>query len=102
MNKLEANIRDACNQLEKTLNKKLGSGHRGLVAVDFTKVLHKGDKLLVKDDDSSLQQAITGIMNLFISNHSNEWEKVYKSKHKKLLGLCSDFQLWQLQRRGTF
>jgi hypothetical protein len=89
--KLEANVRDARNQLEKILNSKIGSGHRGMVAIDFTKILHEGDKLLVKDNDRALQASITQIMDLFIKQYSEQWEKVYKSKPKKIIGTMLRF-----------
>lgn len=91
LKKLEANVRDARNQLEKILNAKIGSGHRGMVAIDFTKVLHEGDKLLVKENDASLQESITQIMDIFIRQYSNQWEKVYKSKTKKIVGTMLRF-----------
>jgi hypothetical protein len=89
--KLEANVRDACNQLERVLGKKIGSGHRSLVAIDFTKLLHKGDKLLVKDGDLSLRRYTKEIMELFIHQFSNQWEKVYPSKSNKIVGTILKF-----------
>lgn len=89
--KLEANVRDARNQLERILNSKIGSGHRGMVAIDFTKILHEGDKLLVKDDDAALCASITQIMDLFIEKYSKKLEKVYKSKTKKIIGTMLKF-----------
>lgn len=91
LNKLERNVRDACNQLERVISKKVGSGHRGLIAIDFTKILHKGDKLLVKSNDAELQAAITGIMELFIHQYSSQWEKVYKTKSNKIIGTLLRF-----------
>jgi hypothetical protein len=89
--KLEANVRDARNQLEKILRSRIGSGHRGMVAIDFTKILHEGDKLLVKENDAALQASITQIMDIFIAQYSKQWEKVYKSKTKKIIGTMLRF-----------
>lgn len=91
LNKLEANTRKARDQLIKVLNSKNGSGHRGMVAIDFTKVLNDGDKLLVKEDDVLLQESITQIMDLFIQQYSAQWEKVYQSKTKKIIGTMLRF-----------
>ena len=89
--RLEANVRVARNQLQNTLSSEIGSGHRGMVAIDFTKVLNEGDKLLVKDDDTALQASIKQIMDLFIKQYSKQWEKVYKSKTKKIIGTMLRF-----------
>lgn len=86
LNKLEANVRKAKDQLIKVLNSKSGSGHRGMVAIDFSKVLNEGDKILVKEDDAALQESTKQIMDLFIRQYSNQWEKVYKSKTTKIIG----------------
>lgn len=91
LNKLEANVRKARDQLIRILNSKAGSGHRGMIAIDFSKIQNEGDKLLVKEDDFHLQQSVTQIMDLFIQQHSHQWEKVYKSQTKKIIGTMLRF-----------
>jgi len=86
LNSLEANIRKACNQLEPNINSKISCCNRGIVAIDFTKILHPGDKLLVKKNDEELLRSTSEITNTFIRQCSNEWEKVYKNKHQRIIG----------------
>jgi hypothetical protein len=89
--KIEKNVRNARDQLAQVLNSKIGSSHRGIVAIDFTKVLNEGDKLLVKENDTLLQESTAQIMDLFIRQYSSQWEKVYKSKTKKIIGTMLRF-----------
>jgi hypothetical protein len=62
-----------------------------MIAIDFSKIQNEGDKLLVKEDDFHLQQSVTQIMDLFIQQHSHQWEKVYKSQTKKIIGTMLRF-----------
>src|SRR5512139_2204973 len=39
-NKIEANVRKASSQLDELLRKRVGSGHRGVVAIDVSKILN--------------------------------------------------------------
>ena len=91
LSKLEANVRKAKGQLIKVLSSKTGSSHRGVVAIEFSKVLNEGDKILVKEDDAILQESTKQIMDLFIRQYSNYWEKVYKSKTPKIIGTMLRF-----------
>ncbi|MCU7806299.1 MAG: hypothetical protein KZQ73_00275 [Candidatus Thiodiazotropha sp. (ex Semelilucina semeliformis)] len=86
MEKLEANVRKACNQLESTLKRDTSTQSRGLVAIDFTKILHPGDKIYVKNNDAELLEGISSITNQMISQYSSEWEKVYLRKSNKIIG----------------
>jgi len=86
VDKLEKNIRKACNQLEPNISRGISFRNFGLVAVDFTKILHKGGMLLVKPNDAVLLAAVSEITDSFIRENYKIWEKVYKEKHKKILG----------------
>lgn len=91
LDKLEANVRKACNQIESALKRDASTQHRGLVAIDFTKIINKGDKILVKSNDSDLLQEIDLITERIIQQCSHEWEKVYKTKNRKILGTLVRF-----------
>lgn len=41
LDKLEANVRKACNQLESSIKRDISSQARGIVALDFSKILHE-------------------------------------------------------------
>jgi hypothetical protein len=86
LEKLEANVRKACAQLESTFGKDKSTQHRGLVAIDFTKILHPGDKLYVKRNDQELIKGINSISDQMIVQCSKEWEKVYPKKSSKIIG----------------
>ncbi len=52
--KVGANARKASSQLESLLAREVGSGHRGIVAMDISKILNRGDKIFVARNDSEL------------------------------------------------
>jgi len=89
--KIEANVKDASSQLEKKLNKKRGSGHRGIVALDVTKIINPDHKLYVQGNDKSLIDSTDKMMEKFIDEHSNQWEKVYVRRSKKVIGTVIRF-----------
>lgn len=89
--KLERNIRKASNQLEKILSKQIGSGNRGLVAIEISKIFNPGDKLLVRNNDTELLKTIDDIMDGFIKRYSNIWQNIYKQKNKKIIGTIIRF-----------
>ncbi|GJL66428.1 MAG: hypothetical protein NPIRA05_13990 [Nitrospirales bacterium] len=91
LEKLEANVSKACNQLESSLKRDKTTQHRGLVAIDFTKILHQGDKLYVKQNDRELLDGINSIMDQMIGQCSKEWEKVYLRKSNKIVGTLLRF-----------
>ena len=89
--KIEANTRKACKQLESILKKNSGSGDRGIVALDITKILNPGDKIYVKKNDHELIRTIRGIMDKFIWEYSAQWQKVYRNKNRKIIGTLIRF-----------
>lgn len=91
--KLEANIKDASKQLETQLSKKTGSGHRGMVALDVTKIITAGDEILVAKDDSELLKSIQNKMDAFIEEYTNVWEGVYKRRSPKIIGTIVNISL---------
>jgi hypothetical protein len=91
LEKLEANVRKACDQLEVIFKTDKSTQCRGLVAIDFTKILHSGDKIYVNQNDKALLEGINSITNQMIKQHSNEWEKVYLKKSNKIIGTLLRF-----------
>lgn len=91
LEKLEANVSKACSQLESSLKRDKSTQHRGLVAIDFTKILHPGDKLYVKKNDKELLDGIDSITDQMIKQCSKEWEKVYLRKSNKIIGTLLRF-----------
>jgi hypothetical protein len=91
VSKIEANIKDASNQLERILSKKRGSGNRGIVAIDVTKILNPNSDLYVQKNDNTLIESIDRMMDQFISNNSIQWEKVYARRNKKIIGTIIRF-----------
>ncbi len=84
---IEKNVRKASNQLDGIFNKMVGSGHRGLVALDVSKTLHGGDKLLVGKNDKELSENISKLTESFIRDYSHKWQRVFTEKNKKIVGL---------------
>ncbi|MDF1678923.1 MAG: hypothetical protein P1U32_09560 [Legionellaceae bacterium] len=91
IDKIEANTRKASTQLERVLKQKIGSGHRGIVALDVSKIFHSGDQILVKKDDAELLSTIDYLMDQFISTHSDLWESVYARRDRKIIGTIIRF-----------
>lgn len=89
--KIESNVRKASSQLEKTLAGAVGSGHRGIVALDISKILNRGDKIFMARNDESLLASVNQLMDHFIENHSLLWERVYERRHKKIIGTIIRF-----------
>lgn len=73
------------------LRREVGAGHRGIVAVDVSKLLNRGDKIYVSRNDGELIESVTRIMHQFISQHSRIWEKVYRRRHRKVIGTIIRF-----------
>jgi hypothetical protein len=89
--KIEANVKDASNQLEKILSRKKGSGNRGVVAIDVTKLLNSDGDLFVQQNDDALIESIDRMMDQFIAKNSSHWEKVYARRSKKIIGTIIHF-----------
>jgi hypothetical protein len=90
--KIESNVRKASNQLELVLKGMVGSGHRGIVALDISKILNRGDKIFVAPNDRKLLASINRLMDNFIERNSHVWERVYANKSKKIIGTIVRFQ----------
>ncbi|MCJ8503220.1 hypothetical protein [Desulfatitalea alkaliphila] len=92
---IENNIRKAANQLDKQLNKKVGkkikTGNKGLVAIDFSKMLHSGDQLLVKANDVDLLNSVGKITETFIAQFSNQWNRIFETKNNRIIGTLVHF-----------
>lgn len=89
--KIESNARGASSQLEDILKKQVGSGHRGIVALDVSKILNSGDKIFVSDNDSALLSSVDQMMDKFITKFSPLWEKVYLRRSRKIIGTIVRF-----------
>lgn len=87
INKIERNVRKAISQLEKILNQRVGAGHRGLVALDVSKILQDGSQILVRKNDSELSNTIGHIAELFVKDYSPIWQKVFENKNQKIIGV---------------
>lgn len=91
VDKIEGNARKASSQLETILAREVGSGHRGIVAMDVSKILNRGDKIFVTRNDNELLTSVDRIMDQFIQEHSNVWQRVYERRHKKIIGTIIRF-----------
>jgi len=89
--KIESNVRKASSQLETILKKHVGSGHRGIVAIDVSKIFNPGDRIFVTDNDSDLLTSVNRIMDQFITKYSPIWERVYARRHRKIIGTIIRF-----------
>ncbi len=91
IDRIESNARKASSQLETALAGEVGSGHRGIVALDVSKILNRGDKIFVTRNDNELLASVDRTMDQFIEEHSRIWERVYERRHKKIIGTIIKF-----------
>lgn len=91
LERIRPNVRKASSQLEVVLGNKIGSGHRGIVALDITKILNKGDKILVTEDDDELIASTGRMIERFIEDYSHIWQEVYERRKKKIIGTLIRF-----------
>ncbi|QIB66956.1 hypothetical protein [Kineobactrum salinum] len=89
--KIAANVRKASSQLEVVIKKQHGSGHRGIVALDVTKILNVGDRIYVSKDDSQLMASTDRLMDRFIIEYSHIWQELYKRRDRKVIGTLINF-----------
>jgi len=89
--KIESNIGDASKQLETVLRRKVGSGHRGIVAIDVSKLITPGDQIFVQKNDVALLASLDLMMDQFIKDNSDVWQKVYRRRDKKIIGTIIRF-----------
>lgn len=91
VDRIESNARKASKQLETILVGAVGSGHRGIVALDVSKILNRGDHIFVTRNDNELADSVNSIMDQFIKEHSHIWERVYEKRDKKIVGTIIRF-----------
>lgn len=91
VHKIESNARKASSQLERVLASELGAGHRGIVALDISKILNRGDKIYIARDDNELRESVDHIMDQFIQDHSHIWQRVYQRRQRKIIGTIIRF-----------
>lgn len=89
--KIEKNVRKASSQLEEVFKKKAGSGHRGMVALDVSKILNPGDRIYVRENDAHLLQSVDRLMNDLIERFAPVWQRVYERRDRKVIGTVVRF-----------
>lgn len=91
VDRIEGNIRKASSQLETLLAKDIFSGHRGIVAIDISKILNRGDKIFVARNDGELLASVDRMMDQFIAQYSQIWQRIYERRPKKIIGTIIRF-----------
>jgi hypothetical protein len=86
LDKIEANVRKASSQLEALLTQEVGAAHRGIIAMDISKILNSGDKIFVARNDSELLASVDQMMDEFIQTRSHIWQRIYERRHKNIIG----------------
>ncbi len=85
--KLEKNIRKACNQLKVAFSKNNKIKHRGLVAIEVSKPINPDFNLLVAPNDNLLIASLNTHLNNFINKNYYVWNKVFNDKSSKIIGI---------------
>ncbi len=81
--KLDTRVRDACNQLSKSLDGGPPCFDYGLVTVELSRILSTNESLGTED---SVTKHSAAAIDEFIGIHSNAWQKVYREKDQRILG----------------
>ncbi len=89
--KIKANIKKASDQITSCISRKVGSKHRGIVAIDVTKLINSENDIFVAASDSKLKSSIDQIMDTFIKDHSQVWQTLYQKKNNKVIGTIIRF-----------
>jgi len=89
--KIESNVKKASKQLESVIKKQIGSGHRGIVALEVTKILNADDMIYVSDNDLKLVAFANQLMDEFIRKYSGIWQHLYRRRSKKIIGTIVRF-----------
>lgn len=89
--KIEANVKKACKQLETIIKKQTGSGHRGIVALEVTKIMSPDDSIFVSNNDSELVASVDRMMDKFVQEHYHIWERIYERRSHKIIGIIIRF-----------
>ncbi|MBO1924582.1 hypothetical protein [Thiomicrorhabdus sp. 6S3-12] len=89
--KLQANIKKASKQLISHIGRNIGTRHKGVVAIEVTKLINPANDILVAENDSKLKSYIDQTMDSFIQENSEVWETIYKTKNKKIIGTIIKF-----------
>jgi len=84
-------VKDASSQFENMIRKKIGSGHKGIVALDVSKFFNPGDKIYKSKNDLELVFSINQMMDKFIEENSNIWERVYSRRCRSIIGTIVRF-----------
>jgi hypothetical protein len=91
LSKIEGNVKKASSQLESLFEQSIGTGHRGIVALEISKIFHAGDQLLVQNNDQNLNRALNEKMDTFIAENARIWERIYRKRNKKIIGTLLRF-----------
>jgi hypothetical protein len=91
LKKIEKNVREASKQLQTAISKQVGANHRGIVSVDVSKILNKGDQIFTARNSKLLLKEVKLMMDRFIADNSHIWQGIFKSKSTKILGIIIKF-----------
>ncbi len=72
--KLEANIKSAFKQLERKYKNPVRARHRGIIAIDISKLFNPEFMLYVQPNAASLQHALSQIVDGFIEKNEKLWQ----------------------------
>ena len=77
---IEKNIKDAFKQLERKYKSPVRARHRGIIALDISKLLNPEFMLYVQPDAVSLDRGLTQIADQFILKNERLWQLRRNSK----------------------
>ncbi|MGH9877227.1 MAG: hypothetical protein ACRD5H_06275 [Nitrososphaerales archaeon] len=81
---LESNIKKAYRQLEKKYRSPQRLRHRGLIAIDITKLVNPDFMLYVQPNSTALDSGLSRVIDTFVLKHEHLWQR---SRNAKTIGI---------------
>lgn len=95
---LESNIKKAFKQLERKYKNPECSRHRGIIAIDVSKLLNPDFKLYVQPNANAIDAGLTHILDKFIQQNDHLWQL---SRNKKTIAILFRYALMAInQEKG--
>lgn len=98
---INKNIKIASKQLEKSLKKSRDSDHKGIIALDVSKLINSVDQVYVSIDDDHLLGLIEKLINKIIHHFAPIWQDIYKRRDRRIIGTLIRFSFMSItEKRG--
>lgn len=78
--KIEKNLKEARDQLNRRLARDLQGGELGIIVVDATRLINPEGKIYDAEDDFALERGVVGVLREFIDDHMDKIRKGHSER----------------------